>query len=40
MYLKDNWYLALLTTNNIDNNTIFKKLRINFIKKLQENPVL
>ncbi|MCK4441335.1 MAG: hypothetical protein KAU90_04965 [Sulfurovaceae bacterium] len=24
LYLKDNWYLALLTTNNIDNNSIFK----------------
>ena len=39
LYLKDNWYLALLTTNNIDNNTIFKKLRINFIEKVQKTKV-
>jgi predicted DNA-binding transcriptional regulator YafY len=35
LYLHDNWYLAVLTTNNVDNNSIFKKLRINFITKVQ-----
>lgn len=37
LYLKENWYLAVLTTNNIKNNSIFKKLRINFITKIQES---
>lgn len=39
VYLKDNWYLALLTTNNIDNNSVFKKLRINFIEKVQKTKL-
>lgn len=37
LYLKENWYLAVLTTNNVENNSIFKKLRINFITKVQES---
>ncbi len=36
LYLKENWYLALLTTNDMENNSIFKKLRINFIKKIKK----
>jgi len=35
LLLKENWYLAVLTTNNVDNNSIFKKLRINFIYKVE-----
>ena len=36
LYLKENWYLALLTTNDVDNNSAFKKLRINFIEKIKK----
>ena len=36
LYLKENWYLALLTTNNIENNSTFKTLRINFIEKIKK----
>ena len=36
VYLKENWYLALLTTNNVENNSTFKTLRINFIEKIKK----
>ncbi|CAA6798445.1 MAG: Probable transcription regulator Cj0571 [uncultured Sulfurovum sp.] len=39
LLLKENWYLAVLTTNNVDNNSIFKKLRINFISNVQESKL-
>jgi len=39
LYLHENWYLAVLTTNNVDNNSIFKKLRINFITKVQSTTL-
>ena len=37
LYLKDNWYLAVLTTN--ETSSIFKKLRINFISKVQPSSI-
>lgn len=35
LYMKENWYLVALTTNDIDNNSVFKKLRIGFITDIQ-----
>jgi len=39
LYLKENWYLAVLTTNNEDHTSMFKKLRINFITKVQKTKL-
>lgn len=39
LLLKENWYLVVLTTNNVDNNSTFKKLRINFISNVQESKL-
>lgn len=35
LYMKENWYLVALTTNDIENNSVFKKLRIGFITDIQ-----
>jgi len=37
--MKENWYLVVLTTNDIDNNSVFKKLRIGFITDIQVSKV-
>jgi predicted DNA-binding transcriptional regulator YafY len=37
LYLKENWYLAVLTTNDVDNNSVYKLLRVSFIAKLRES---
>ena len=37
LYLKENWYLAVLTTNDVENNSLYKLLRISFISKVTES---
>lgn len=37
LYLKENWYLAVLTTNDVLNNSVYKLLRIGFISELKES---
>jgi len=39
LYLGENWYLAVLTTNDIIENSAFKLLRINFIEKVKASTV-
>ena len=39
LYLGENWYLALLTPDNIIDNSTFKLLRINFIEKVKASTV-
>jgi len=39
LYLGENWYLALLTPDNIIDNSAFKLLRINFIEKVKASTV-
>lgn len=39
LYLGSNWYLALITTNDVINNSNFKLLRINFISKITQIKV-
>jgi len=39
LYLGENWYLAVLTTHDILENSAFKLLRINFIERVKESTV-
>ena len=39
LYLGENWYLAVLTTSDIIENSTFRLLRINFIEKVKASTV-
>jgi len=39
LYLGENWYLALLTPDNILENSAFKLLRINFIERVKASSI-
>jgi predicted DNA-binding transcriptional regulator YafY len=39
LYLGENWYLAVLTTNDIRENSAFKLLRINFIERVKISEI-
>ena len=39
LYLGENWYLAVLTTNDVLQNSAFKLLRINFIEKVKASTL-
>lgn len=39
LYLNENWYLALLTTNDIIDNSAFKLLRVKFIDRIRPSLV-